>query len=123
MTITGFRPLIVTRDAEAVVKVFEDLGFERNHTKKDIEGGQNTNFAMKDANGNRINIASSEHVPQDLMSININVDDFDEAYEFFTSHGFKNTRGDKVTKTSSSVDTFLISPSGFAITLSQHIKK
>ena len=123
MKITGFRPLIVTRDAEAVIKTFEALGFERNHTKKDIEGGQNTNFAMKDANGNRINIASSEHVPQDLMSININVDDFDEAYEFFTSHGFRNTRGDKVTKTSSSVDTYLISPSGFAITLSQHIKK
>ena len=122
MKITGFRPLIVTKDAEAVIKVFEDLGFERNHTKKDIEGGQNTNFAMKDANGNRINIASSARVPQDLMSININVDDFDEAYEFFTSHGFKNTRGDKVTKTSSSVDTYLISPSGFAITLSQHIK-
>ena len=122
MIITGFRPLIVTKDAEAVKSVFEDLGFERIHTKTDIEGGQNTNFAMKDANGNCINIASSEHVPQDLMSIAINVDDFDEAYEFFTSRGFINTRGDKVTRTSSSVDTFLISPSGFAITLSQHIK-
>ena len=122
MIITGFRPLIVTKDAEAVKSVFEDLGFERIHTKTDIEGGQNTNFAMKDANGNCINIASSEHVPQDLMSIAINVDDFDEAYEFFTSRGFINTRGDKVTRTSSSVDTFLISPSGVAITLSQHIK-
>ena len=122
MKITGFRPLIVTRDAEAVKSVFEDLGFERIHTKEDIEGGQNTNFAMKDANGNSVNVASSERVPQDLMSININVDDFDEAYKFFTSRGFKNTRGDKVTETSSSVDTYLISPSGFAITLTQHTK-
>ena len=104
------------------MNVFEALGFERNHTKRDIEGGQNTNFAMKDANGNRVNIASSERVPRDLVSININVDDFDEAYEFFTSRGFMNTRGDKVTRTSSSVDTYLIAPSGFAITLSQHIK-
>ncbi len=123
MKITGFRPLIVTKDAETVVKTFEALGFERSHIKEDIEGGQNTNFAMKDANGNCINIASSEHVPQDLMSININVDDFDEAYEFFTSHGFRNTRGDKITETSSSVDTYLISPSGFAITLTQHVKR
>ena len=115
--------MIVTKDAEAAIKVFEDLGFQRRHTKKDIEGGQNTNFAMKDANGNRVNIASSERVPQDLMSINVNVDDFDEAYEFFTSHGFKNTRGDKITRTSSSVDAFLVSPSGFAITLTQHINK
>lgn len=123
MKITGFCPLIVTKDAEAAIKVFEDLGFQRRHTKKDIEGGQNTNFAMKDANGNRVNIASSERVPQDLMSINVNVDDFDEAYEFFTSHGFVNTRGDKITRTSSSVDAFLVSPSGFAITLTQHINK
>lgn len=123
MKITGFRPLIVTKDAETVVKTFEALGFERSHIKEDIEGGQNTNFAMKDANGNCINIASSEHVPQDLMSININVDDFDEAYEFFTSHGFRNTRGDKITETSSSVDAYLISPSGFAITLTQHVKR
>ena len=123
MKITGFRPLIVTKDAEAVMKLFEDLGFERCHTKKDIEDGQNTNFSYKDANGNRINIASSEHVPQDLMSISINVDNFDEAYEFFISRGFRNSRGDKVTKTSSSVDTYLISPSGFAITLTQHIKE
>ena len=123
MKITGFRPLIVTKDVEAVLKVFEDLGFERNHTKKDIEDGQNTNYSLKDADGNRINIASSERVPQDLLSININVDNFDEAYEFFISHGFRNTRGDKVTKTSSSVDTYLIAPSGFAITLTQHLKE
>ncbi|MBR0365602.1 MAG: hypothetical protein IJH94_02225 [Clostridia bacterium] len=122
MKITGFSPLIVTRDAEAVMKVFEELGFERIHTKKDIEGGQNTNFTFKDANGNRISIASSERVPNDLTSIRMNVDDFDEAYEFLISRGFKNSRGDKVTKTSSSVDTYMISPSGFAITLSQHIK-
>jgi N-acetylglutamate synthase-like GNAT family acetyltransferase len=121
MKITGFRPLIVTKEAKALVELFEELGFERKHTKTDIEGGKNTNYVMKDANGNCVNVASSERVPQDLTSISINVDDFDEAYEFFTSRGFKNTRGDKVTKTSSSEDTYLISPSGFAITLTQHI--
>ena len=53
------------------MKVFEDFGFERRHTKTDIEGGENTNYNMKDANGNRINIASSEHVQQDLTSITV----------------------------------------------------
>ena len=122
MKITGFCPLIVTKDAEAVMKVFEDLGFERRHTKTDIEGGQNTNFAMKDANGNRINIASSEHVPQDLTGISMNVDDFQEAYDFLLERGFVNPRGDKVTETGSSRSTMVFSPSGFAITVSQHIK-
>ena len=123
MKITGFCPLIVTKDAEAAMKVFEDLGFERRHTKTDIEGGANTNFAMKDANDNRINIASSETVPQDLLAININVDDFQEAYDFLIAHGFVNPRGDKVTDTSSSRATLLFSPSGFAVNIAEHIKK
>ncbi len=76
MKITGFCPLIVTKDPESVIKVFEDLGFEKRHIKTGIEGGENTNYNMKDANGNRINIASSEHVPQDLTSISMNVNYF-----------------------------------------------
>ncbi len=122
MKITGFCPLIVTKDAEAAVKVFESLGFERRHTKTDIEDGNNTAFALKDANGNRINIASSETIPQDLTAVNINVDNFQEAYDFLISKGFINPRGDKVTDTSSSRATLLFAPSGFAVNISEHIK-
>lgn len=123
MKITGFCPLIVTKDPESVMKLFEALGFERRHTKTDIEGGDNTNYAMKDENGNRINIASSETIPQDLTGISLNVDNFQEAYDFLISKGFVNPRGDKVTDTSSSKATMLFAPSGFAVTVSEHIKK
>ena len=123
MKITGFCPLIVTKNADAAMKVFEDLGFERQHTKTDIEDGANTNYAMKDANGNRISIASSEKIPQDLTAVNINVDNFQEAYDFLLAHGFVNPRGDKVTDTSTSKATLLFAPSGFAVNISEHIKK
>lgn len=123
MHITGFCPLIVTKDPESVMKTFEALGFERRHTKTDIEGGANVNYAMKDANGNRINIASSETMERDLTSISMNVDNFQEAYDFLLSKGFVNPRGDKVTDTSSSKATLLFSPSGFPINVSQHIRK
>lgn len=122
MKITGFCPMIVTKDAEAVMKVFEALGFERRHTKTDIEGGKNINYSMKDANGNRINIASSEVIPQDLTGISMNVDNFQEAYDFLISKGFVNPRGDKVTDTSSSRATMLFAPSGFAINIDEHLK-
>ena len=122
MKITGFCPLIVTKDAESVCKVFEDLGFERRHTKTDIENGDNTVYAMKDANGNRINIASSNHIPQTLTAVNINVDNFEEAYDFLIAHGFVNPRGDKVTDTSSSRATLLFSPSGFPVNIAEHLK-
>ena len=122
MKITGFCPLIVSKNADELVKVFEDLGFEKRHTKTDIEGGQNTNYALKDANGNRINIATSEKIPQDLTAVNINVDNFQEAYDFFISKGFVNPRGDAVTDTSSSKATLLFAPSGFAVNIAEHIK-
>lgn len=122
MKITGFCPLIVTRNADEAAKVFEDFGFEKRHTKTDIEGGANTNYALKDAAGNRINVASSEVIPQDLMAVNINVDNFQEAYDFLIAHGFVNPRGDKVTDTSSSRATLLFSPSGFAVNIAEHIK-
>ena len=122
MKITGFRPLIVTKDQESVVKVFEELGFEKRHTKKDIEGGENVAVAMKDASGNRVSVASSNTVPQDLTGIAINVDNFQEAYDFFIEKGFTDPRAGKVTDTSSSRATMLIAPSGFAVSISEHLK-
>lgn len=122
MKITNLSPIIVSRDSESIIKLFEDMGFEKRHKKTDIEGGQNTNVNMKDADGHAVDVASSVNVPQDLLAIKINVDDFDEAYQFLLDHGFRNSRGDKVTRTSSSEDTYMISPSGFAIVLSQHIR-
>ena len=61
-------------------------------------------------------------IPQDLTSVSINVDNFEEAYDFFMSRGFVDPRGDKVTETKSALSTLLISPSGFAITISEHKK-
>ena len=122
MKITGFRPLIVTKDQESVIKTFEALGFEKRHTKKDVEGGANVAVAMKDENGNRVVVTKAENMPQDLTGIAINVDHFQEAYDFFIGKGFIDPRGGKVTNTSSSRATLLFAPSGFAVNISEHIK-
>lgn len=52
----------------------------------------------------------------------MNVDSFDEAYETLTAHGFKNFYGDNTVETKSFRSALMISPSGFAINLVQHIK-
>ena len=122
MKITGFRPLIVTQEQEKVVAIFEALGFEKHHTKTDIEGGANIGIALKDPNGNHVVVASSENMPKDLTGIGINVDNFEEAYNFFIERGFIDPRAGKVTDTSSSKATMLFAPSGFPITISEHIK-
>lgn len=122
MKITGFRPLIITAHADEVIAVFEALGFERKHQKNGINDQDISAVALKDANGFRVNVVRADMVPQDMTSIAMNVDNLDEAIAFLTEHGFKNVQGEKITDTGSSRATTMVSPSGFSISVSQHIK-
>ena len=123
MKITTFNPQIITKDAESVKKLFEDLGFEQRHNPKGIGELDVTGIRMKDANGLYLDISQPDvQMPQDLTVIRMNVDNFDEAYELLKSHGFENFYGDQTVVMKSSESTIMISPSGFAINLVQHIK-
>lgn len=126
MKITSFNPLIVTPKAEDVIKLFEELGFEKAHTKGDIETSSNsdaTSTSMKHPDGFRLDVTQLDVMPQDMTAIRMGVGDFDEAYELLTKHGFVNAQGGKVTDTGSSRATMMVSPSGFSIGVSKHIKK
>ena len=122
MKITAFNPLIVTKDAKAVTELFEALGFEHAHKKTGINDDV-TNFDMKHPDGFRVDVAQVDHMPQDMTAIRRNVREFDEAYKFLTEHGFKNAQGGKITDTGTSKATLMVSPSGFAISLAEHISK
>ena len=124
MKITTFNPQIITKDAENVAKLFEDLGFERSHNPKGIGELDVTGIRMKDANGFCLDISQPDlQLPQDLTVIRMNVDDFEEAYRLLVSRGFKNFYGEKTVETKSSKSAVMISASGFAINLVQHIRK
>ena len=57
MKITAFNPLIVTKDSKSAVELFEELGFEKRHTKTGINDKDITNFDLKDENGFRVDVA------------------------------------------------------------------
>ena len=120
MKITSFTPLIITKDADAAIRLFESLGFEKRHSHKTPIGVVNT--SLKDANGFCVDISGVPDIPQDKTIIRINVDDFDEAYEFLTSKGFIHKSG-RVVEDESSKSAMLVSPSGFAFDLAHHKKK
>ena len=123
MKITTFNPQIITKDAEAVAKLFEEMGFERRHNPKGIGDLDVTAIRMKDANGFYLDISQSDmQLPQDLTAMRMNVDNFAEAYARLTAHGFKNFYGDHTVGTKASESAIMISPSGFVINLVQHIK-
>jgi hypothetical protein len=125
MKITSFNPLIATAHCDSIVKLFEELGFERRHTKDgiEIEDRDNTVFRMKDANDFYLDITQDNSISRDITGIRINVDDFDEAYKLFISHGFENYLEKGTISTPSSKFVLLKSPSGFVINLVQHIAK
>ena len=121
MKITNFSPSLITPNAEEFISIFEELGFERQHTKEDIDSGKVTSVTMKDENGNYFTVSGAP-VPRDMLAVRMNVDNFEEAYEFLKSKGFVNTRGDERETTGNSISAYMLSPTGFAIVLTEHIK-
>ena len=93
MKITTFNPMILSKDAENTIKLFEELGFEKRHAPT-VDTGKTmvTSTRMTDANGFHIDIADVKSVPQDMTIIRMNVDNFDEAFEMLTAKGFKHKR-------------------------------
>ncbi|MBR3672171.1 MAG: hypothetical protein IKN68_06030 [Spirochaetia bacterium] len=124
MKITTFNPQIITKDAEALVKLFEQLGFEKRHQQEGIGEFDVKGIRLKDANGFNLDISQPDTLPtgHDLMAIRMNVDDFDEAYQLLVKNGFKNYYGDSTASTRTGKSAIMISPTGFVINLVQHIK-
>lgn len=123
MKITTFNPMILTAHADELIKLFEELGFEKRHAPT-VDTGKSmvTSTRMTDANGFHIDIADVKSVPQDMSIIRMNVDNFDEAYEMLTAKGFKNPGGEQAVETATNKSVLMTSPSGFAFDLCQHIK-
>ena len=122
MKITAFNPLLITSHATEIVALFEELGFEQAHSKTGIPGDI-TSYDLKYGEDFRVDVTQVDSMPQDMTTIRMNVRDFDEAYDFLVSKGFKNVEGDKVVDTGSSKAALMISPSGFGISLAEHIRK
>ncbi len=128
MEITTFNPMILSKDADEIIKLFEELGFERRHKVDNIDNMDISSVRMRytgeDGKTFHVDIARVESLPQDMTTMRMNVRDFDEAYEFFKAHGFKNARGeDHTIESKSARSCLMLSASGFSIQLTQHIRK
>ena len=78
---------------------------------------------MKDASGFHADVVEVPVIPKTFTTIRINVDNYEEAYEFFMSKGFRQAKGFAPSTTASSKYAYLVSPSGFIVNICEHIKK
>lgn len=128
MKITGFNPTILTSDLESMLRLFEDMGFEKKHKRDNISSefdnsAVDSSIRMKNKDGFCVDINSFEGIPRDETLIRINVDDFDEAYQFLEARGFRNFMGEgNLLVTPFFKGAHMESPSGFGFMLMQHIK-
>lgn len=121
MKITSFNPLIATTDAEPLVSLFEELGFESRHTKEGISINNAMNIRMKDANGFHLDITQGT---EDRLMIRMNVDNLEEAVEFLEARGFHKARhaaAHDTIDTKSSKINVMVSPKGVILAVSQHM--
>ena len=124
MQITTFNPMILSKNADEIIALFEELGFERRHKVDNIDNKDISSVRMKDSGGFHVDIARVESMEKDMTTMRMNVRDFDEAYEFLKARGFKNANGeDHIVESKSARSCLMISPSGFSIQLTQHIRK
>ena len=123
MKITTFNPLIVSQNADEIVSLFEELGFEKRHNPFIDTGDRKvTRTRMKDGNGYYVDISKVESIPRDMTAIRMNVDNFREAYDLLTAYGFKKAPGIEEVNLETAKALLMVSPSGFAIEVIEHLK-
>lgn len=125
MKITTFNPQIITKNGENIRKLFEELGFEIRHDRKEIGSLDFEGLRLKDENGSYLDIIKAqEELPleHDLTAIRMNVDDYEKAYELLKAHGFENFYGDHFVDSPSAKSAMMISPGGLMINLVYHKK-
>ena len=124
MKITTFNPLIVSSKADDIIALFEALGFEKRHEPVVDTGDRTvTRTRMKDANGFHVDISKVAAIPQDMTAIRMNVDNFQEAYDLLTAHGFQKAPGIEEVNLEKAKALLMVAPSGMRIEVIQHIKK
>ena len=123
MKITTFNPAIITKEAAPIIKLFEELGFVQTHNKAENVDVEFSAHRMKNEGGFHVDVVEVPSIPKTYMSIRINVDNYEEAYDFFISKGFREAKGFAPSTTKSSKYAYLVSPSGFIIDVCEHIKK
>ncbi len=130
MKITSFNPIIITNNAEAALKLYEELGFTVKHHPviENSNYGKVERYVLENKDGFRVDICPTVAVgdvkpEKDIVALRVNVDNFEEAVELLTSKGFKMlSQQTEVFECESFTAASYVSPGGTMINLIKHKK-
>ncbi|MCQ2050185.1 MAG: VOC family protein [Candidatus Saccharibacteria bacterium] len=99
MKVTAFNPALVTNNPDESIGFFKKLGF-KIIKKLTFDSVNDIEYILENESGQRMDIVYDEKIQKNMNVCRINVDDFDEAVNIFSEHGFKFIIEPLVTKTS-----------------------
>lgn len=120
MKITSFYPAIITKNIDDTLFLMEQLGFLVAHKQEDVIEDGSTEYVLEHPNDFRMSIIYSDHAETDLQITRINVDDIEEAKEFYSDMGFSVSGEQKNNEFSKS--QLMKSPAGLVVMITEHIK-
>ncbi len=121
MKITSFYPAVITKNADDNIFLMEQLGFLVAHKQEDVIEDGSTEYVLEHQDGFRMGIICSDSAKTDIQITRINVDDIEEAKEFYSDMGFSALGELKNNEFSKS--QLMKSPGGLVVMITEHIKK
>ena len=124
MRISTFNPMVIIKDIDPVVELFENLGFKIRHTKEGTADEPFTDIRMEDANGFHMDIIRSDNLPREsVTAIRMNVDNIEEGIALLSAHGFEKYKGYEVAHTESADSITMVSKSMIVMKLIRHNRR
>lgn len=118
MKVKRIYPVLVCNDSAPVMEVYKNSGFKVIHEINNIFNEGDKLFVIENDLKQRIDILETNKVSNLFHMVRINVDNFEEALDYYTNKGFKTIKEPMDTVSNKAV--CLESPTGLYIMMFQH---
>lgn len=115
MTITSYYPTLVTRYADDVIRFLKEMNYEVIKTKRSLFNGS-IEYVLQSPDGSKMEVVYKD-IPEDYHAMKINVDNFEEALNYYKNEGYKTTNGPLTSRKAA----FLTTPANLQVLLMQNI--
>lgn len=116
MKITSYYPTLVTRYADDVIRFMKEMNYEVVRTKRSFFNNS-IEYVLQSPDGSKMEVIYKD-IPEDYHAMKVNVDNFEEALNYYKNEGLKTTEGPLKNNKRAA---FLTTPANLQVLLMQNI--